>query len=319
VLREYKAHGQAYVACACERSKFGPKCDGEAEAISAWNRQCREKEKVEWLPCPKCGGKEPQMIMPPSGALRKTYYVRCHVFGCLTFGPGGDSQAEAVQAWNRESAGATEPEPPETTAPCKCGSNRRAEVMPSEEEVLLRQCEVRDKPVWRRWFACEICNRKWTCASVLERGQVRYEDARWHAAYYRKGKVFPANTGNTITNATIEGGIFHYGAESATVEYISKGTKYTYKVPPIEGGMLVVPEGVKVTHLNKLRRAAFLPPFEPKPKVADPETIARRMRLLHCMAPLKKSRLRRMWAWFRAGDWIKPRPFLRKRRWWQRP
>ena len=49
--------------------------------------------------CPFCGDIERLIIEKATGGWPDDYYVHC--FGCGAFGPSGNTEQQAIDAWNR--------------------------------------------------------------------------------------------------------------------------------------------------------------------------------------------------------------------------
>ena len=56
---------------------------------------------TELKPCPFCGGEDFQMVSVYGGE----YYVDC--LTCTACGPSGETEEEAIEAWNRRAKNAT--------------------------------------------------------------------------------------------------------------------------------------------------------------------------------------------------------------------
>ena len=50
---------------------------------------------TELKPCPFCGGEDFQVV----GVYGEEYYVDC--LTCTTCGPSGETEEEAIEAWNK--------------------------------------------------------------------------------------------------------------------------------------------------------------------------------------------------------------------------
>lgn len=191
--------GYYFVGCPMPECAFcGPRRPSRLTAISAWNRQCREKvEKPVFyykLPCPKC--QSPSVVPRIRGSVVANWcWVECQAGGCNYHGSGARTINKAVQAWNRESTGEGEPEPPPRIAHCgHCGAAIAYETWPSKRQVRNEECIQRSKPIWVRWFTCPSCGGLGPQMSKRTLEPSEYEAACEAVERTGCGKVFPANT-----------------------------------------------------------------------------------------------------------------------------
>lgn len=52
------------------------------------------------LYCPFCGENE-RLFVEKAGGWENDFYVHC--YGCSTFGPSGNDEKQAIDAWNKRS------------------------------------------------------------------------------------------------------------------------------------------------------------------------------------------------------------------------
>lgn len=74
----------------------------EDQRLEQARAEREERERTVPRPCPFCGSSN-VALYPPDPIVQS--WVACRQPGCLVYGPGRNTKAEAIAAWNRRAGG----------------------------------------------------------------------------------------------------------------------------------------------------------------------------------------------------------------------